>query len=144
MPRAQRPELRQRLGAVGAVVVQPVGPQVLVVAVNRRPVLGDDAAQTVPPHQVAVGEMAQHLEHRPLARLLGSGEIVAREARHPADQLGGRPLQHGHGVAVAKQAQQRPGVVAGLVLGIGKPVAEDRHGNSFLLESAGIVLWRAG
>src|SRR5262249_39339278 len=60
---AQDAQLVEGLGEISAVVVKPVGPAILIVALDRRPILGEDAANPVAPYDLAVGEVAHHLQH---------------------------------------------------------------------------------
>jgi hypothetical protein len=70
-------------------VVEPVDPQVLVVADERRLVLRDDPAVPARDDELGVRDVAQALEHGPLVGLGAFGDAGAGAPDHLAPGLGG-------------------------------------------------------
>src|SRR5262249_25080209 len=100
---AQRPDLGEGLREIRALIVQPVRPHVLIVALDRGTILGEDTTHPVSPHDLAVGEMPAHLEHRPLAGRLRPGERLGGQSVDPFLQLGGRAGEHAQRILVAQE-----------------------------------------
>ena len=67
--RPERLELGEQLERVVIVGVQPVHPQILVVADELRPVVREDPPVAAGHHDLGVRDVGQAQEHRPLARL---------------------------------------------------------------------------
>jgi hypothetical protein len=111
---AQHPELADGFPGVGIGVAEPVGPGVLVEARDRRTVVRQRHAHPPAPHDLAVGEMAQHVVDRPLSRRLAPAELVGRETARelPKPRLG--PGQDVERVGTGDEAEHRGGVVVGL------------------------------
>ena len=89
------------------VVVQALGPQVLVVAGQRRAILREHEADAVAPHEIGVGQMLDDLAHRPLARRLRLRKPGVRHACNRAPNRVRRAFQHIDGVARPEQLQNR-------------------------------------
>ena len=87
------------------------GPQVLVVADERRLVVGDDPAIPARDDDLGVRDVTQALEHGPLVGLRAFGDAGAGLSDHLAPGVGGRGLHVGR-IVVADQTGEVP-----LVLG---------------------------
>ncbi len=73
---AQDGEVVERLSRVRGIVSQPLGPEVLVVSGQLRPVLSEHHPNPVSPDQVGIGEVLQDLGDRPLAGSLGLRDFL--------------------------------------------------------------------
>ena len=127
VPPAQDAERLERLGRVGLVVVEVVGPLILVVAGNHRPILRQDEAHAPRPHHLGVGQVPEHLRDRPLARHLALFQLARR---HSVDRLpqGCRCVREdAHRVPRAEQFDDGSDVSGRLFRGTARWIGEYRH-----------------
>ena len=108
----QHAQRLERLAGIRVGVVQPLGPQILVVAGDRRPILREDQPHPPSPHHVGIGQVPQHLRDRPLAGRLRRAQLFGRQRRHGPGRRGRRFAEDVHRLAAADQPEHGRRVLA--------------------------------
>ena len=104
----------ERLDRIGVEIVQAIGPEILVVAGDRRPVLRQDQSHPPGPDDVRVGKMLEHRGDRPFSGPLWPLHLSRRQAGDGSLERRWRRAQDVRRVAIADQAQHRVDVGRGL------------------------------
>jgi hypothetical protein len=78
---AQDRKLLEHSGSVRIVVTKSLGPRVLIVASQRRPIVGQNHAKAIAPDKLGVREMLHDMPHRPFARRLSLRDLARGESR---------------------------------------------------------------
>jgi hypothetical protein len=95
------------------VVLKLGGPSILIIALQGGTVLRDDHANPVPGYEIAVRQVLDHLNYRPLVRPFGSPQRGLGDSPQSSIEPG---QQFGHDcewIPRAEKIQQRPNVGAG-------------------------------
>src|SRR6185295_3207919 len=87
-------------------------PAVLIVTLERWPVARDHHANPESHHQLAIGQVLYHLDHRPLPWPLGPTEGRIVNLVQPATQPRQQFLQHVYRLTASQEIEQRAHVAA--------------------------------
>ena len=110
--RAERTELRSGFVERHLRVAERPRPPVLVVALDRRPVLGEDHPHPEAEDELGIRQVLHDVGRRPLARRLGPPERAVRHARETAVEPGVELGHHLERIALPEDLEQRPHVGA--------------------------------
>jgi hypothetical protein len=112
---AQHAEAVQGFVDIRISITQPFRKQVLVVPRQRRTIMRKNHSQSVPPHELRVGQVLHHLSNRPLAWRFRPTKIGSRYFTELALQSRWSLAENIHRVRAAEQPENGGDVGLGLV-----------------------------
>lgn len=106
----QHLEISQRLPGIDDIVPKSLGPQILVIPGERRPVVRQNHSEPEAPDKLGIGEMLKHVADRPLRRRLGLRQLTRRQSLDGAFEGILGFLEHLEGIPGAEEAQHGGGI----------------------------------
>ena len=122
---AKQREYRHRLVRIGVRIVQPIGPQILVITDDLGAILRENHPQSPAPHEVRISQVLKHVNDGPLARLLRPSQLIRRETTDRMPDRRRRLVQHGQRIIVAEKIEYRTGIPGPFLGRIDGTIAKD-------------------